>query len=60
VAWRLEIDGWEPGLYAFERSFTGLAPRGSSPTVRISLDRSGVTVVKRSFCFDAVVRCHIP
>jgi hypothetical protein len=47
VAWRLEADGWQPGLYDLERAFSGLIPSPRSSAFVITIGPEGVPSVMR-------------
>ncbi len=59
IAWRLEADGWHPGLFSIEQTSTGLALPDHSKFqfVTVLLNRSHVesvhTVTCRSFVYEA-------
>jgi hypothetical protein len=59
VAWRLEADGWHPGLFSFEQTFTGLVLPDHSEFQFVTVLLNGThvesahTVKCRSFVYGA-------
>jgi hypothetical protein len=49
VAFRLEVDGWQPGVEGVAATYTGLAipPRARWPRVRVTLRETTVVSVVR-------------
>jgi hypothetical protein len=47
VAWQLEADGWNPGLYTVEAEYTGLVAAPKSPAFLVGVDRERVTSIRR-------------
>jgi hypothetical protein len=50
VAWRLEADGWQPGLYGFLQEYTGLLPPPTTPAFSISIADERVRSIQTTAC----------
>ncbi len=50
VAWQLEADGWQPGLFGIEASYTGLTPSLRAATAIVGLNGFRVISVVRKPC----------
>ena len=50
VAWKLESDGWKPGLYNIERVYTGLDPVATSKAFLITVRDDEVVSVHQIRC----------
>jgi len=59
LAWRLEADGWSPGLYGVVRTFTGLVPSSRSPAYLVTLDGERLVSVTRARCGPLPVGCRV-
>jgi len=59
LAWRLEADGWSPGLYGVVRTFTGLVPSSRSPAYLVTLDGERLVSVTRARCAPLPVGCRV-
>jgi hypothetical protein len=57
VAWRLRSDGWQPGLYSFQRAYTGLVPSPRARNVVIELHGSEVVSAVQTRCPDPRTDC---
>jgi hypothetical protein len=58
VAWRLEADGWTPGLYGVTRSFTGLVPAPSSPAYVVTVADERLVSVAPAHCAALPLGCR--
>ena len=56
VAWRLEADGWQPGLYSYGGRFTGLTPTRNSAYVVVKVHGNSVSAV-RAPCRSPISGC---
>jgi hypothetical protein len=54
VAWKLDADGWRPGLFGVEAAYTGLQVPLNRSLYRVQLTYRGTTVVAAR-----VGRCHL-
>jgi hypothetical protein len=59
VAWRLKADGWKPGLYGVERSFTGLVPSRRSPAYLVTLDGERLISINPVRCAPLPLGCRV-
>jgi hypothetical protein len=50
VAWRLEADGWRPGLYGLGQEYTGLLPSPGGPAFSITVADERVRSIQRTAC----------
>ena len=57
VAWKLESDGWSPGVYSLDRAFTGLTPAHRSPAFVVTLDGESLVSVTPARCSPAPAGC---
>jgi hypothetical protein len=48
VAYQLEVDGYQPGLFSVERAYTQLAPHRGAPSVQVVLGNTTVLSVQRT------------
>lgn len=50
VAWRLESDGWDPGLYRIEQLYTGLYPVAKSAAFLVTVRDDKLVSVRQIDC----------
>jgi hypothetical protein len=58
VAWRLRSDGWQPGLYSFQRAYTGFVPSPQARNVVVELHGSEVASAVETRCADPSTGCR--
>ncbi len=58
VAWQLEADGWEPGLYSLEGLYTGLVPSANSSAFVVTVDQERVVSIQRASCPPLPLGCR--
>lgn len=57
VAWRLRSDGWQPGLYSFQRAYTGFVPSPKARNVVVDLHGDEVASAVETRCPDPLTGC---